>query len=125
MARPHIARHLAAILAADVAGYSRLMGENDEGTLATLKIYRSAIAEIAAEHGGRIFGSFGDSAMIEFPSPVQAVRAAVAIQRAVERRNTMARSHSPTIISASMTTRSASRSSGCAAGACSSFSAQW
>lgn len=81
-------RRLAAILAADVAGYSRLMATDEEGTLATLNEYRRTIGEIVAGHSGRIFGSAGDSLVIEFASPVQAVRAAVAIQRALDRHNT-------------------------------------
>ncbi len=80
-------RHLAAILAADVVGYSRLMAEDEEGTLRTLGIYRAAISDLVREHGGRIFGAAGDSVVVEFASAVQAVRAAVAIQRALERHN--------------------------------------
>lgn len=80
-------RKLAAILAADVVGYSRLMAADEEATLATLHAYRQTIGELVAEHGGRIFGTAGDSVVAEFPSPVQAVRTAVAIQRALHRRN--------------------------------------
>lgn len=81
-------RKLAVILAADVAGYSRMMAHNEEGTRATLTAYRATIADIVGEHGGRIFNTAGDSAACEFSSAVQAVRAAVAIQRALDRRNT-------------------------------------
>ncbi|MEA2987236.1 MAG: adenylate cyclase, partial [Alphaproteobacteria bacterium] len=80
-------RRLAAILAADVAGYSRLMAADEEGTLRTLAAYRSTISELVSEHGGRIFGTAGDSVIAEFGSAVQAVRSAVAIQRALHRRN--------------------------------------
>lgn len=80
-------RRLAVILAADVAGYSRLMSEDEEATLATLTSYLEVIAGMAAEHQGRIFGMAGDGIMIEFASPVQAVRCAVATQRALDRRN--------------------------------------
>ena len=80
-------RKLAVILAADVAGYSRLMSENEEATRATLSAYRATITEIVGEHAGRVFGAAGDSAICEFASAVQAVRAAVAIQRALHRRN--------------------------------------
>jgi adenylate cyclase len=80
-------RKLAAILAADVAGYSRMMAENEEMTLRTLGTYRGTISDIVSEHGGRIFGTAGDSVVVEFASTVQAVRAAVAIQRALQRRN--------------------------------------
>jgi class 3 adenylate cyclase len=80
-------RRLAAILAADVAGYSRMVAEDEEATLRTLGAYRSTIGDLVAEHGGRIFGTAGDSIIAEFASAVQAVRAAVAIQRALQRRN--------------------------------------
>jgi adenylate cyclase len=80
-------RRLAVILAADVAGYSRLMAEDEEATLETLETYQKVIAGLAAEHQGRIFGMAGDSVMIEFASAVQAVRCAVAVQRALNRRN--------------------------------------
>jgi adenylate cyclase len=80
-------RHLAAILAADVAGYSRMVAEDEEGTLQTLGAYRAAISDLVTEHIGRIFGTAGDSIVVEFASAVQAVRAAVAIQRALKRRN--------------------------------------
>ena len=80
-------RRLAAILAADVVSYSRLVADDEEGTLRTLGTYRAAIADLVREHGGRIFGTAGDSVIVEFASAVQAVRAAVAIQRALHRRN--------------------------------------
>ena len=80
-------RRLVAILAADVAGYSRMVAENEEATLRTLGIYRSTIGDMTSEHGGRVFGTAGDSVIAEFASAVQAVRAAVAIQRALQRRN--------------------------------------
>jgi class 3 adenylate cyclase len=82
-----VTRRLAAILAADVAGYSRMVAENQEATLRTLGTYRAVIANLTAEHGGRIFGTAGDSVVAEFASAVQAVRAAVAIQRALQRQN--------------------------------------
>src|SRR5215475_14366787 len=84
---PPITRRLAAILAADVAGYSRLMAADEEATLRTLEAYRRTISDLISEHAGRIFGSAGDSMIAEFSSPVQAVRAAVAIQRALARHN--------------------------------------
>ena len=59
MVEGRIERRLAAILAADVAGYSRLMGEDEEGTLATLKSYRSVIDELIQTHDGRVFGGAG------------------------------------------------------------------
>ncbi len=83
-----IKRRLAAILAADIAGYSRLMADNEEVTLRTLGEYRTAISDLAGEQGGRIFGTAGDSLVAEFASAVNAVLAGVAIQRALKRRNT-------------------------------------
>jgi adenylate cyclase len=84
---PPITRRLAAILAADVAGYSCLMAADEEATLRTLDAYRRTISDLISEHAGRIFGSAGDSVIAEFNSPVQSVRAAVAIQRALHRHN--------------------------------------
>ena len=80
-------RKLAVILAADVAGYSRMVAVDEEGSLATLVTYRTILDEFVVEHGGRIFGTAGDGVVAEFSSAVQAVRAAVAIQRALHRRN--------------------------------------
>jgi adenylate cyclase len=80
-------RKLTTILAADVAGYSRMVANDEEGTLRTLGIYRKTISDLIAEHAGRIFGTAGDSVIAEFASPVQSVRAAVAIQRALHRHN--------------------------------------
>ena len=82
-----ITRKLAVILAADVAGYSRLMAADEEGTLATLNACRQVIDELIARHHGRIFTTAGDSVMAEFASAVEAVRCAAAIQQAIERRN--------------------------------------
>ena len=81
-------RRLAAILAADVVGYSRQMGLDEAGTLARLKACRKQIAEpITARHGGRVVSLAGDGAIIEFPSVVEAVQAAVEIQAAMAERN--------------------------------------
>ncbi len=80
-------RRLVAILAADVVGYSRLVGEDEEGTLRTLGVCREIIDGLVAEHRGRVFGSAGDSVVAEFASPVEAVRCAADIQRGLERRN--------------------------------------
>ena len=82
-----IERRLAAILAADVAGYSRLMAADEEATLRILDAYRRTVSDLINEHAGRVFGSAGDSVIAEFSSAVQAVRAAVAIQRSLDRRN--------------------------------------
>ncbi len=80
-------RRLAAILAADVVGYSRLMEADEEATLATLNAYREVIDKLVADHRGRVFGSAGDSVIAEFASPVEAVRCAVKIQQEIEARN--------------------------------------
>ena len=82
-----VTRKLAVILAADVAGYSRLMAADEEGTLATLNVYRQAIDGLIGRHHGRIFTTAGDSVMAEFASPVEAVRCAAAIQQDSERAN--------------------------------------
>ena len=80
-------RKLAAILSADVAGYSRLMGEDEEATIHTLKLYRGIIATIVQQHRGRVVDSPGDNLLAEFPSVLEAVQCAVAIQREINARN--------------------------------------
>jgi TolB-like protein len=88
MAKPHVERRLAAILAADVAGYSRLMGADEEGTHAALKVYRHEIIDPKiAEHRGRIVRIIGDGLLVEFTSVIAAVRWAVEVQRAMGERN--------------------------------------
>jgi adenylate cyclase len=88
MAVARVERRLAAILAADVAGYSRLMGVDEEGTLATLKGYRRDLIDPKiAEHHGRIVKTTGDGALVEFGSAVDAVRCAMEIQRAMAEHN--------------------------------------
>src|SRR5438270_13747662 len=83
-----VERRLAAILAADVAGYSRLMGIDEEGTLAGLKGHRRAVIDPKiTEHRGRIVKTTGDGFLVEFPSVVDAVRCAVDIQRQMAERN--------------------------------------
>jgi adenylate cyclase len=82
-----VRRELVVILAADVAGYSSLMEEDDEQTLAQLDEARAAIRGVVADFGGRPFGMAGDSVMVEFRSPVSAVRAAIRIQRALAELN--------------------------------------
>jgi adenylate cyclase len=73
-------RRLAAILAADVVGYSRLMGEDERGTLAALKAHRAELVEpTIAEHKGRIVKLMGDGVLVEFASVVDAVACAAAI----------------------------------------------
>ena len=80
-------RRLAAIVAIDVAGYSRLMGADEEGTLATLKAHRDTTDPIGLAHGGRIVGEAGDGILFEFPSVVEAVSAAVEVQAIMAARN--------------------------------------
>src|SRR5262249_22993555 len=81
-------RRLAAILAADVAGYSRLMGADEEGTLAQLKVHRNELVDPKIrEHRGRIVKTTGDGMLIEFASAVDAARCAIEIQRGMAERN--------------------------------------
>ena len=76
-------RRLAAIVAADVVGYSRLMGVDESGTLAALKSCRRELFDPKiAEYGGRIVKTTGDGLLLEFPSIVEAVRCAVDVDRA-------------------------------------------
>jgi TolB-like protein/class 3 adenylate cyclase len=83
-----VERRLAAILAADVAGYSRLMGADEEGTLDRLKAHRRELVDPKIrEHRGRIVKTTGDGMLVEFPSVVEAVRCGVEVQRAMLDRN--------------------------------------
>jgi adenylate cyclase len=82
-----VTRKLAVILAADVAGYARLMAADEEGTLATLNERRQVVDDLIARYHGRVFTTAGDSVMAEFASAVEAVRCAAAIQQEFERRN--------------------------------------
>ena len=81
-------RKLAAILAADAVGYSRLMGEDEAGTARAVREHREAAAPLVASKGGRIVKTTGDGLLIEFPSVVAAVECAIAIQRLMIERNT-------------------------------------
>jgi adenylate cyclase len=88
MAEARVERRLAAILAADIAGYSRLMGDDEEGTLAALKACRRELMDPKiAEYRGRIVKTTGDGALVEFASAVDAARCAIEIQRAMASRN--------------------------------------
>ena len=87
MAKDRAERRLTTILAADVVGYSRLMGDDEEATLASLTTCREVIGERVAAHRGRVFGGAGDSLVAEFASPVEAVRCALEIQQNLEARN--------------------------------------
>jgi adenylate cyclase len=87
MAQGRVQRRLAAILAADVAGYSRLMGSDEEGTLTGLKACRELIDQKSKEHRGRVVNTPGDSALVDFASAVDAVRCAIEIQKKLAERN--------------------------------------
>src|SRR5580692_11465828 len=88
MTGARVERRLAAILAADVVGYSRLMGRDEEGTLARLKDCRRALVDPKiAEHRGRIVKTTGDGMLVEFASAVDAVRCAVEVQRETAKQN--------------------------------------
>jgi adenylate cyclase len=80
-------RRLAAILAADVVGYSRLMGEDEAGTAKAVREHREAATPIVRSHGGRIVKTMGDGVLLEFPSVVAAVECAIAIQKLMVERN--------------------------------------
>ena len=82
-----VGRRLAAIVAADVAGYSRLMGLDEVGTARTLREHRKVTDALAAKHGGRIVKTTGDGVLLEFPSVVDAVECAVAVQAVMAERN--------------------------------------
>jgi adenylate cyclase len=81
-------RKLAAILSADVEGYSRLMGEDEEATIRTVTVYRDVIAALVQQHRGRVVDAPGDNLLAEFASVLDAVQCAVAIQRELNARNT-------------------------------------
>jgi len=80
-------RHLAAIVCADIAGYSRMMGADEAGTHASFKAHRSAIYPIILNHGGRLVKNTGDGFLLEFPSIVGAIEAAIAMQTLMAERN--------------------------------------
>src|SRR5882724_6945978 len=80
-------RRLAAIVCADVAGYSRMMGADEAGTHATFKAHRGAIYPVILNHGGRLVKNTGDGFLLEFPSIVGAIEAAVAMQMVMAERN--------------------------------------
>ena len=88
VARWEVERKLAAILAADVVGYSRLMEADEAGTLAAMKAHRRELwTPMTEKHGGRIVGTAGDSLLVEFPSVVAAVECAVEVQSVMAERN--------------------------------------
>src|ERR1700759_4918619 len=88
MTTARVDRRLAAVLAADIAGYSRLMGADEGGTLARLKACRKGLVDPKSpEHRGRIVKTTGDGMLVEFGSAVDAVRCAVDVQRGMAERN--------------------------------------
>jgi adenylate cyclase len=87
-ARPDSERRLAAVMVADVAGYSRLMGEDDVATLSILTAHRALFDQSVTQNGGRVVNSTGDSILAEFGSAVAAVRCAVEIQNRLKAANT-------------------------------------
>jgi adenylate cyclase len=87
--KPKAPRRLAAILAADIAGYSALMGADEEATVRELKAHQAVILPMIGEHGGRVIDTAGDGVLAEFPSVVNAVECAIAVQRTMAERNAL------------------------------------
>src|SRR5215475_6440350 len=88
LATERVERRLAAILVADVAGYSRLIGADEEGTLARLKAHRRELIDPQiAHHRGRIVKTTGDGLLVEFASVIDAVRCAMQVQQGMAERN--------------------------------------
>ena len=89
MASPDLKRKLTAILSADVKGYSRLMGEDEEWTVRTLDTFKGVMKTIIPQHRGRVVDSTGDNLLAEFASVVDAVQAAVEIQQVLRAKNSL------------------------------------
>ena len=87
MAQEGFKRKLTAILSADVEGYSRLMGEDEEATVRTITTYREVFTTLVQQHNGRVIDSPGDNLLVEFASVVYAVKCAVAVQKEINKRN--------------------------------------
>ena len=87
MAEEGFKRKLTAILSADAVDYSRLMGEDEEGTVRTLKAYREVLSTLIQQHNGQVLDSPGDNLLAEFVSVVDAVQCAVAVQKEIKSRN--------------------------------------
>ena len=85
-------RKLTAILSADVEGYSRLMGDDEEATVRTLTAYREVMATLIQQHNGMVIDSPGDNLLAEFVSVVDAVQCAVSVQKEINARNAEHRS---------------------------------
>ena len=88
MGETQVERRLAAILVADIVGYSRLMAEDEAATVAAIKGHQAVVLPLVATHGGRIQDTAGDGILAEFRSVQQAVECAFAIQRTMAERNT-------------------------------------
>jgi adenylate cyclase len=84
---PKVSRRLTAILAADIAGYSALMGVNEEITVGDLKANQAVILPMIADHGGRVIDTAGDGILAEFPSVLSAVKCALCMQKTMAERN--------------------------------------
>src|SRR5262249_227402 len=80
-------RRLAAILAADIAGYSALMGADEESTVRDLKAHQAVVLPMIGDHGGRVIDTAGDGILAEFGSVVNAVECAIAVQKTMAERN--------------------------------------
>jgi adenylate cyclase len=87
MATEGFKRKLTAILSADVEGYSRLMGEDEEATVRTLTAYREVLTTLIQQHNGKVLDSPGDNLLADFVSVVDAVQCAVAVQKEIKARN--------------------------------------
>src|SRR5512136_1279924 len=87
MTTQEVKRKLAAILSADVKGYSRLMGEDEVGTIHTLNAYKDVMADLIQHHHGRVVDAPGDNLLAEFASVVDAVQCGVEIQKELKVRN--------------------------------------
>jgi adenylate cyclase len=85
--KPKVFRRLAAILAADIAGYSALMGADEEATVRDLKAHQAVVLPMVSEHGGAIIREAGDDFFAAFPSVLGAVKCALAIQQVMDERN--------------------------------------
>src|SRR5215467_3145431 len=84
---PNSSRRLAAILAADIAGYSALMGANEEATVCDLKAHQAVVLPMIDDHGGRVIDTAGDGILAEFASVLGGVKCALAIQQTMAERN--------------------------------------
>lgn len=87
MATEGFKRKLTAIFSADVAGYSRLMGEDEEATVRSITAYREVLTNLIQQHNGKVLDSPGDNLLAEFVSVVDAVQCAVAVQKEIKTRN--------------------------------------